>query len=495
MPLLAIPQEIILHIASQVDKTGDFFHLLQANRALYNLLIPELYKRAVNETNGRALLWYAGHGSEAGVQNMLDAGANVDFRPPNHFTKTALQTAVEAKHIGIVKLLLENGAQPNLVVPYKTRPLDAAIEGSPLGDVAMMTLLLDYGADVNFHNHRNRRQQTPLFTAVTVGDLSKTALLLARGADVHARESTDGKTPLHAAAFNSRTRTVKMLVVAGSEVNAVHTWGESPLMVAAQYGSKDCVQKLLDCGADVNFTSPNGVNALHKATKNATLGQSTPIMKLLLDYGLDVNSRDDRQQTPLHYASTQSWIEKLEALLNLGADLSARDEEGITVMHYAAQLSTPDFVRWFADHGADVNWSDFNGETPIFWSLKKCLSRVSLFQTLLDLNADTNRVNVHGQTLLFFAAHAWCPQTTSILLKLGADVNHRDGNGLTPLHWAVSSTQSYRDDHPVEVLKILIEHGADVNSRTLEGSTPLGMFRDLAYPQIRKCLANAGAIK
>lgn len=109
------------------------------------------------------------------------------------------------------------------------------------------------GADVNFRNHR---QETPLFTAIGLGDLAETALLLARGADVHARQSVHGKTSLHAAAFESRTRTVKMPVDAGSEVNSVDKHGTSPLLVAARYASKDCVQQLLECGVDLHFTNP-----------------------------------------------------------------------------------------------------------------------------------------------------------------------------------------------------------------------------------------------
>jgi hypothetical protein len=61
MALLALPQEIILYIATQLD-FRDLAPLLQVNCTLYNLLSPELYKRDVKTTGGRALLWYTERG-------------------------------------------------------------------------------------------------------------------------------------------------------------------------------------------------------------------------------------------------------------------------------------------------------------------------------------------------------------------------------------------------------------------------------------------------
>lgn len=155
--------------------------------------------------------------------------------------------------------------------------------------------------------------------------------------------------------------------------------------------------------------------------------------------------------------------------MNLGADLSVRDEAGITAMHYAAERSTRELIKRFSEHGADANWSDHESETPIFWALKESTGNISMIQTFIDLNADTNYVNIHGQALLLFAAHARCPKSTSLLLQLGANVHHKGGMGMTPLHWAVTDALfPRREVYLVEVIKILIEHGADVNSRTVE---------------------------
>ena len=54
------------------------------------------------------------------------------------------------------------------------------------------------------------------------------------------------------------------------------------------------------------------------------------------------------------------------------------------------------------------------------------------------------------------------------ILAEGADVNVRDGNGYTPLHWAVQ--EGY-----VGLAKLLMAKRANPNSADNEGFTPLGI--------------------
>jgi ankyrin repeat protein len=52
------------------------------------------------------------------------------------------------------------------------------------------------------------------------------------------------------------------------------------------------------------------------------------------------------------------------------------------------------------------------------------------------------------------------------LLDKGADVNHKNYNGNTPLHIAIVNQD-------LEVCKVLISRGADVSITNNEGKTPL----------------------
>ena len=57
------------------------------------------------------------------------------------------------------------------------------------------------------------------------------------------------------------------------------------------------------------------------------------------------------------------------------------------------------------------------------------------------------------------------PMLTASLIQQGADVNTKDTNFRTPLHWAVHWRNA------VETVEVLLKHGADVNAKTRDGWT------------------------
>ena len=72
------------------------------------------------------------------------------------------------------------------------------------------------------------------------------------------------------------------------------------------------------------------------------------------------------------------------------------------------------------------------------------------------------------------------------LIEQGADVNEAQGDGTTPLHWAV-----YRVD--VEMTALLLEHGAHPGAVNAYGSSPLGEAVKVAEDDLVEMLLDAGA--
>jgi len=73
----------------------------------------------------------------------------------------------------------------------------------------------------------------------------------------------------------------------------------------------------------------------------------------------------------------------------------------------------------------------------------------------------------------------------------GADVNAKNEDGLTPLHWAVwhGMMRKY-----VDVVKFLVENGADVNAKTKDGTTPLQVWAKHGHRiEVVKILVENGA--
>ena len=87
---------------------------------------------------------------------------------------------------------------------------------------------------------------------------------------------------------------------------------------------------------------------------------------------------------------------------------------------------------------------------------------------MIENGADVNGVNKVKHTPLMIAAIRGHINALTLLIKHGADVDLQDSDGYKALHFAV-----YSSDISSEIFSCLIGIGADVNARTNNGVTPL----------------------
>ena len=77
----------------------------------------------------------------------------------------------------------------------------------------------------------------------------------------------------------------------------------------------------------------------------------------------DVNVRDDRNCSPLHYAVKVSQERLVRLLLDKGGDLQAEDKHGWSVLHYAVRYGDLDTVQLLLERGADIHSQENRGWT------------------------------------------------------------------------------------------------------------------------------------
>ncbi|CAG8905346.1 unnamed protein product [Penicillium nalgiovense] len=474
MSLSSLPPELTLLISSHLNSPKDLSSFLRTSQKFYYLLTNELYQNNVRSDGGSALLWYASRGDEVGVRNMLRAGANVNLRSPDRAQSTALLEAVSTKRTSVVQILLENGALPDMADARSRRPLVLATKGR--SDVAITKLLLEHGAVANsvvLDKH------APLLEAARSNQESKVVLLLKHGADTHILDSRTGMTLVHiAASKNATPGIINILIGSGIQVESQDNMGRTPLQVAADHSCTRAVRLLLNLGANPNFKNNNqywkGWSALFYAATNPSIPRNgrKSIIRTLFLHGAEIEARNHAQKTPLLHAISQSAIKQAQALVECGASIMARDANGETALHLAASSSSwcSSLLGWLVETGADVNWvGGKHSETPIFNAIRKFYARQGMecIQTLLSLGADVQFRNMDGLTPLSLAVRMGSIESTKILLEHGSCVNSRDKNGKSPLHYAAEAWNVHK------IVKLLIQYGADVNSRDMLGFTPL----------------------
>jgi ankyrin repeat protein len=236
---------------------------------------------------------------------LIAAGAGLDLADPDG--ATALVIAVINAHYEFAALLLDAGADPNVVdTDAGMGPLYAAIDmhrlavghGRPnprpsgaLDSVDIVRMLLERKADPN------ARLKGPIMQRQhTAGDATLGA----------------GATPLMRAAKSGDAQIVRLLLAAGADPAATMPNGSTPLMYAAGLGWRD--------------GSP-----LAPSYDQGPPEEAIETIDLLLAAGLDINARNTAGDTALHAAVTGRGAETIvRNLVERGADLRAQNTRGLT---------------------------------------------------------------------------------------------------------------------------------------------------------------------
>ncbi len=139
-------------------------------------------------------------------------------------------------------------------------------EAAKVGNVEILMLLLRNGGRAN---HRDVTGVTPLAVAAEHGHSLIAEVLLSCGQFEDKPEFNcrfkDWRVRTENSSLKSTFINLFVCSLSGSKVNSQACNGESVLLDAAGSGNTDCIQLLLDNGADPNLPSITGHLPIHKA--------------------------------------------------------------------------------------------------------------------------------------------------------------------------------------------------------------------------------------
>lgn len=161
-----------------------------------------------------------------------------------------------------------------------------------------------------------------------------------------------GRSPLIWAASRGNHRHVALLLGAGADPNLLDVQFTSAVSYAAERDHTVCVRLLLEAGADPDPPLPEGIRAgsgLNCAARNAT---DPLVMKLLLDFGADVEASGVENTTSLIHAAQKDKANFAILLLDYGANINATTALGQTPLTTAITHNSHNGLqllldRWF----------------------------------------------------------------------------------------------------------------------------------------------------
>jgi ankyrin repeat protein len=246
---------------------------------------------------------------------------------------TPLHLAAQEGSLESAKVLVESGAEVDAprgevsVIGSK-----GELGQTPLFDALrqkqkpLTEFLLAEGASIH---HTDYQGKTPIFAAVDAGDLEMTRTLLKKGAKADIRlKSGDKPTLLHRCP--SRVEWIQLLFENGTPIKSPGEYERSPLL--SHYEKPKVVKALLQLGADPNQHEPlRGTPPLHEMVARNAL----ECVKLLIEYGADVNADDFNGFTALHTIAQGrvmgAALVSARELLKAGASSDVKDGNSISV--------------------------------------------------------------------------------------------------------------------------------------------------------------------
>lgn len=150
---------------------------------------------------------------------------------------------------------------------------------SLIGNTEIVKILLENAADPNYINISGN---SPLLVAIRLGNIRTITLLLSYGAN--AKSFGRGRlfrSPLQEASIFGSTTIVKLLLKYGADVNEVYPSGKTALITASEFNNAGVVDLLIDCGANINVKDRKG----HTALSRALIIGNSDIVTLLRERG------------------------------------------------------------------------------------------------------------------------------------------------------------------------------------------------------------------
>lgn len=446
-------------------------------------------------------------GATSVVSCLIDEGEEVDAR--DSFGATPLMYAASRGDRALEELerLLKAGADPSLSCDAGSTALIRAVTME--AESLISRLLQEPNININAVPTYNVQFGSPAI--ISAVDTKRHVILekLLRREDIDVNifgndaEKGFRSTALHKAVLCHNTQAIKCLLkhrdINVDCVSPVDRY--TPLLCAARLGYIDCMQILLDHGADVHFRDICEGSALMRAADT----DSAEAVQWLIKYGADVKHKDFLDRTVIHSAACNKSWHTLSYLVGHVADVdvNVQGKNGETPLHDCCNNNGSEGVRILVNSGArcdiknkqnrtalDIarlkNETDIlnilqqaEGYSTVDQHITKTLKEAIAAETSESLRIriskatpeEINTISEHSGTPLHVACKQGRADVVEMLVKAGANIETFDYFGGSPALAAIRGNR-------IDCIKVLIAHGLSGDGMWRPGGIGLRLWEE-----------------
>ncbi|KAJ1524187.1 hypothetical protein ONE63_010710 [Megalurothrips usitatus] len=528
----------------QVDLSGGDDHLLDLMRAAGLFHLDDLVKKCENalmasvnvkncvrfyttadEIGAKSLKEHcstliSAHWDDFSSEDFSHMSAQLLYSMFKSKTQYPLHSAIRLKRDDVVFLyLVENTSKLsvllNAVDGRGELPLDLALRDQ---QTSLARTLVEHGADLDAQDSRG---WTLLHCAIERGDSFAANFLLEKGAAPALRTPARGDTALHmvaglspdttaAGVLAELTAVAELMLRQGLDPNLQNKQGFAPLHVAVQSRNADVFSLLLKCpNIDLNVRNEHGHCALYYALLGEGHGavDGDSLAARLVAQGAAANPVYPAIGDSLLHVMAREKLEEQALFLSKHANnVNHVNAQGQSAMHLACERGLSRLVAALLEAGGNPNLQTLaaaeagaaHRQTPLHVAVANAHEDAARVIVDYRINyrcqkGDPRAVptpnldckDSAGDTPLSLAIRLGMQEVTQHMLTAGADVNVRNGKGLTLLHQAILNEDS-------KMANFLLNCGADMNALTSDNETPLELCIRCRLPDVVESLCTRG---
>ena len=341
------------------------------------------------------------------------------------------------------------------------------------GELELARDLIDMGSDIKMYDDHG--YNVVAFCATTgQDDPAIYDLLLEHGADVKATNRAGANSLLLIAKHLGDDLTmIDYFVDKGLPLNSVDDAGNGLFNYAAIKGNIPLMEKAIEWGLPHRQRNANGGNAMLFASRGYRGSvNGVEVYEYLAQKGVAANVVTNDGKTPLHNIAFRATDPAIFTFFTeRGVDVNQADEAGNTMLLNAIRGGNEAIALKYLPQVADINHQNKDGHSALTFAVRENLTEVAT--ALLRAGADSDIVDADGNNLaghlfLTFDASRQDAFTEIVALLEQEDVDFRatQAGGNTLLHYAVDRQSAY-------LVEAALAKGVDINAKNKDGLTPL----------------------